>query len=110
MSRDRRFGSERQRVRTLVLSSRSPRSGLPIKISSDFRAARRLAHPRGRLDRLCDRGNGRRLCRFHDATALPSDQNVLDPGRWLRVVVDFDGVPRRIVTAFVQFNDPRQRS
>lgn len=35
-------------------------------------------------------------------------QNLLDPGRWLRVVVDFGDVPGRIVTVFVQFNDPRR--
>ena len=37
-------------------------------------------------------------------------QNIVDPGRWLRVVVDFNGVPGRIVTALVQYNDPRQKS
>lgn len=31
----------------------------------------------------------------------------LDPGRWLRVVVDFSEVPGFIVTAFVQHNDPQ---
>ena len=36
-------------------------------------------------------------------------QNVLRPGRWLRVVVDFEVVPASIVTAFVQDNDPRDQ-
>jgi len=31
----------------------------------------------------------------------------LDPGRWLRVVVDFSEVPAFVVTAFVQHSDPR---
>jgi hypothetical protein len=31
----------------------------------------------------------------------------LDPQRWLRVVVDFNEVPARIVTAFVQDTPPR---
>jgi hypothetical protein len=31
----------------------------------------------------------------------------LDPGRWLRVVVDFSEVPGFVVTAFVQNNDPQ---
>lgn len=34
-------------------------------------------------------------------------QNVLDPGRWLRVVVDFNNVPAWVVTVLVQDNDPR---
>jgi hypothetical protein len=34
-------------------------------------------------------------------------QNPLAPGRWLRVVVDFNGVPGWIVTVLVQDNDPR---
>lgn len=34
-------------------------------------------------------------------------QNLLDPGRWLRVVVDFNHVPGWIVTVLVQDNDPR---
>jgi hypothetical protein len=34
-------------------------------------------------------------------------QNAIDPGRWLRVVVDFDELPGRIVTVLVQENDPR---
>jgi len=37
-------------------------------------------------------------------------RNIVDPGRWLRVVVDFNRVPGRIVTALVQDNDPRQKS
>lgn len=35
-------------------------------------------------------------------------QNLLDPGRWLRVVVDFNEVPAWIVTVLVQDNDPRE--
>ena len=35
-------------------------------------------------------------------------RHVLDPRRWLRVVVDFDGVPGWVVTAFVQDQDPRR--
>jgi hypothetical protein len=31
----------------------------------------------------------------------------LDPGRWLRVVVDFSAQPAFVVTAFVQHNNPR---
>ncbi len=34
-------------------------------------------------------------------------QNVLQPGRWLRVVVDFSDVPAWIVTVLVQDNDPQ---
>ena len=34
-------------------------------------------------------------------------QNVLDPGRWLRVVIDFNDVPAWVVTILVQDNDPR---
>ena len=34
-------------------------------------------------------------------------QNALDPGRWLRVVVDFNQVPGWIVTVVVQDTDPR---
>jgi hypothetical protein len=34
-------------------------------------------------------------------------QHILDPGRWLRVVVDFNEKPGRIVTALVQISDPR---
>lgn len=37
-------------------------------------------------------------------------RNIVDPGRWLRVVVDFSDVPARIVTALVQYNDPRHKS
>lgn len=36
-------------------------------------------------------------------------QNLLDPGRWLRVVVDFNDVPAWIVTVLVQDNDPREK-
>ncbi len=36
-------------------------------------------------------------------------QNVLQPGRWLRVVVDFNDDPGWIVTVLVQDNDPRGR-
>lgn len=36
-------------------------------------------------------------------------QNALDPGRWLRVVVDFSEAPGHIVTVLVQFNDPRKK-
>jgi hypothetical protein len=31
----------------------------------------------------------------------------LEPGRWLRVVVDFEETPAFVVTALVQHNDPR---
>jgi hypothetical protein len=34
-------------------------------------------------------------------------QNALNPGRWLRVVVDFNDVPGWIVTVVVQDTDPR---
>jgi hypothetical protein len=34
-------------------------------------------------------------------------QNALDPGRWLRVVVDFNNQPGWVVTALVQDDDPR---
>jgi hypothetical protein len=34
-------------------------------------------------------------------------QNALDPGRWLRVVVDFNDEPGWVVTALVQDNNPR---
>lgn len=37
-------------------------------------------------------------------------RHVLDPRRWLRVVVDFNDVPGWVVTAFVQDTDPRQVS
>jgi hypothetical protein len=33
--------------------------------------------------------------------------NFIDPGQWLRVVVDFNVVPAWIVTVFVQERDPR---
>jgi hypothetical protein len=32
---------------------------------------------------------------------------VLRPGRWLRVIVDFNDVPAWVVTAFVQDHNPR---
>lgn len=35
-------------------------------------------------------------------------QNALDPGRWLRVIVDFNDVPAWIVTVLVEDNDPRE--
>jgi hypothetical protein len=35
-------------------------------------------------------------------------QSILDRRRWLRVVVDFNAVPGRIVTVLVQTSDPRQ--
>jgi hypothetical protein len=35
-------------------------------------------------------------------------QSVLDRRRWLRVVVDFDQIPGRVVTALVQTSDPRR--
>jgi len=35
-------------------------------------------------------------------------QNALSPGRWLRVVVDFNDVPAWVVTVLVQDNDPRE--
>jgi hypothetical protein len=34
-------------------------------------------------------------------------QNVLEPGRWLRVVVDFSEIPGRVVTVLVQYSGPR---
>jgi hypothetical protein len=36
-------------------------------------------------------------------------QHLLDPGRWLRVVVDFNDVPAWVVTVLVQDQDPRER-
>ncbi len=36
-------------------------------------------------------------------------ENVLRPGRWMRVVVDFNEDPGWIVTVLVQDNDPRRR-
>jgi hypothetical protein len=35
-------------------------------------------------------------------------QSILDRRRWLRVVVDFNEVPGRIVTVLVQTSDPRR--
>jgi hypothetical protein len=35
-------------------------------------------------------------------------QNALNPGRWLRVIVDFSDDPAWIVTVLVQDNDPRE--
>lgn len=35
-------------------------------------------------------------------------QNALVPGRWLRVVVDFNDLPGWLVTALVQDSDPRE--
>jgi hypothetical protein len=32
----------------------------------------------------------------------------LEPGRWLRVVVDFNESPAFVVTAFVQHHDPQE--
>ena len=32
----------------------------------------------------------------------------LEPGRWLRVVVDFNASPGFVVTAFVQHHDPQE--
>lgn len=34
-------------------------------------------------------------------------QNILDPRRWLRVVVDYKESPARIVTALIQQQNPR---
>lgn len=34
-------------------------------------------------------------------------QSILDRRRWLRVVVDFNEVPGRVVTVLVQTSDPR---
>lgn len=36
-------------------------------------------------------------------------RHLLLPDRWLRVIVDFDRCPGRIVTAMVQEHDPRRR-
>jgi hypothetical protein len=33
----------------------------------------------------------------------------LDPRRWLRVVVDFNEEPAYVVTAFIQWTDPRSQ-
>jgi hypothetical protein len=35
-------------------------------------------------------------------------RHLLLPDRWLRVIVDFDRSPGRIVTAFIQERDPRR--
>jgi len=35
-------------------------------------------------------------------------RHVLLPDRWLRVIVDYDEIPARIVTALVQPDDPRR--
>lgn len=35
-------------------------------------------------------------------------QHLLEPHRWLRVVVDFNDDPARVVTVLVQNNDPRE--
>ena len=35
-------------------------------------------------------------------------QNALIPGRWLRVIVDFNDIPGWIVTTLVQDSDPRE--
>jgi len=35
-------------------------------------------------------------------------QSILDRRRWLRVVLDFNAVPGRIVTVLVQTSDPRE--
>jgi hypothetical protein len=37
-------------------------------------------------------------------------QNVLQPGRWMRVVVDFNADPGWVVTVLVQDRDPRERA
>ncbi len=34
-------------------------------------------------------------------------QNALNPGRWLRVVVDFNDEPGWVVTVLIQDDDPR---
>jgi hypothetical protein len=34
-------------------------------------------------------------------------QNALEPGRWMRVVVDFNDVPGWVVTVLIQDDDPR---
>lgn len=36
-------------------------------------------------------------------------RNILSPRHWLRVVVDFNESPARIVTALIQEHDPRKR-
>jgi hypothetical protein len=35
-------------------------------------------------------------------------QSILDRERWLRVVVDFNEIPGRVVTVLVQTSDPRR--
>ena len=52
---------------------------------------------------------------YHELDPIPGRErffrrHVLDPMRWLRVVVDFDDEPARIVTALVQNDDPRRRA
>jgi hypothetical protein len=37
-------------------------------------------------------------------------QSILDRRRWLRVVVDFQEEPGRVVTVFVQTHDPRENT
>lgn len=48
---------------------------------------------------------------FHEIDPLPGRerfyQQDLDPGRWLRVVVDFNQSPAWVVTALIQQHDPR---
>jgi hypothetical protein len=36
-------------------------------------------------------------------------QNALQPGRWMRVVLDFNNEPGWVVTVLVQDDDPRPR-
>lgn len=36
-------------------------------------------------------------------------QNVLAPGRWMRVVIDWNDVPGWVVTVLVQDDDPRRK-
>ena len=36
-------------------------------------------------------------------------QNALEPGRWMRVVLDFNDEPGWVVTVLVQDDDPRPR-
>ena len=52
---------------------------------------------------------------FREADPRPGRErfyrrHVLDPMRWLRVVVDFRDVPGWVVTAFAQDVDPRRGS
>jgi hypothetical protein len=37
-------------------------------------------------------------------------ENAMRPGRWMRVVVDFNQVPGWIVTVLIQDNDPRKQA